>query len=171
MKTIYEALEADHKVLKNLLSELVATEVGTVARRRAVIAVKQELIPHSRAEEAVFYNTLRAIKNEALKELIMGHGYGEHIEAENLLNGLLKEEGDEDLAPEFKKAIEHHIKEEEGEMFTAARQVLLADEATLMGESFIELKSQVLRQGDEQNIKELVMNILPRRFPDNPHHL
>jgi hypothetical protein len=49
---IYEALKKDHDELKMLLAPLVETAPGSPERRRVAQAVKEELIPHSPAEEA-----------------------------------------------------------------------------------------------------------------------
>lgn len=171
---IYDALIEDHNELKDLLAQLVESERGSEERKSLVHAVKEALIPHSRAEEAVFYNSLREIKIDELKELVMGHGFGEHVQAENLLNILIKGkdvELDEDPAKELKEAIEHHIEEEEGDMFSAAKQVLLDVEAENMAEAFFEMKKQIEQNDDDENLMELVMNMIPEMFKENPHHL
>ncbi len=172
---IYDVLEKDHEKIKGLLAKLVEAEPGSEEFLEWAIQVKSELIPHARAEEAVFYNSLRGIQDEKLKELIMGHGYGEHVDAENLLLGLLKNEMPPEQAAEcardLQEAVEHHIEEEEDEIWSAARQLLLDEEARMMAPAFQRLKEECVSQDDEENIQELVMNLLPEKFGDNPHHL
>jgi hemerythrin-like domain-containing protein len=126
---IYDVLKKDHDKLKPLLAELVQmgeSEADAEDREKLITQIRDELIPHSRAEEAVFYNSLRSI--DASKDVVM-HAYGEHVEAEGLLRTLQAMEMiNADwtaIARRLKDALEHHIKEEETTVFDAARQVLV----------------------------------------------
>ena len=83
---IYEALINDHRKLQGILDRLVALNEGDEDQRQEMITqVRDELIPHSRAEEAVFYNSIRAINTA---QDLAWHGYEEHMLAESLLRTL-----------------------------------------------------------------------------------
>ena len=79
---IYEALKSDHEELKGLLNDLIALKDDDDYRYVLIEEIRNALVPHSRAEESVFYNTLRAVNAD--KKLVF-HGYQEHMEAETLL--------------------------------------------------------------------------------------
>src|SRR5438105_4888777 len=122
---IYDALKKDHDKIKTLLAKLVdSSEKDKESRDTLIAEIRDELIPHARAEEAVFYNSLRSI--DIAKDIVK-HSYTEHMEAEGLLRTL---QGMEKLdmdwtktADKLKKAVEHHITEEESKIFTAAKQL------------------------------------------------
>ena len=77
---IFDLLKKDHKSVKELLNQLIALDdKGDEAQRDALVSqIRDELIPHARAEEAVFYNPLRAMKIDNAKLM---HAYKEHLEA------------------------------------------------------------------------------------------
>ena len=122
---IYEVLKKDHEKLKSLIDELI--EAGAKHERRKakllVEEIRDELIPHSRAEEAVFYSVLGTFREA--QPLVLHHGFQEHIEAEAVLKTLLgKEDLDTEwhlLVKKFQKAIVEHIQEEETEIFKTAK--------------------------------------------------
>ncbi len=162
---IFEALKKDHEKVKNLLNKLVEMKEGDAGRKALIDEVRDELIPHARAEEAIFYNSLRTIKET--KDLVM-HGYKEHMEAETLLRTLqLKEKIDADwtkTANKLREAILHHIESEEGEIFSAARRVFTQEEAEMMADAFEELKPKVRKEGFLKTTMDLILNMLPPRF-------
>jgi hemerythrin-like domain-containing protein len=163
---IFEALMKDHKKLKELLKELVSLKDDDFESRNNLVQdIRDELVPHSRAEEAVFYDSLRAL--DADKKVIM-HGFTEHMEAEALLRLLQVEEkahlGWKATARKLKDAVEHHIHEEEKDIFATARTVLTAEEAKKLGELFENLKPQIREEGFLKNSVELVVNMMPVRL-------
>jgi len=163
---IYEALKKDHDTVRQLLNELVQLGEKDEDRRHSLVdQIRDELIPHARAEESVFYNSLRAI--DSAKDIIM-HSYQEHMEAETLLRTLqVKDKIDVDwktTAQKLKKALEHHIHEEEGKIFTVARQLFTEEEARMMGEAFEQLKPEVKEEGFLRTTLDMVANLMPPRF-------
>ncbi len=163
--TIYETLKKDHDGLKPLLAQLVEQEHGGKSPTALIEKIRDELIPHSRAEEAVFYNSLRTI--DGAGELVT-HGYMEHMQAEAMLRTLqaidLVDVKWVSLAQKFKDGIEHHIEEEEGDIFSAARLVLVNEEAEMMAVAFEELKPQIREGSMIQTTMDLIANLMPNRF-------
>lgn len=160
---IYEALKKDHMKVKQLLRQLVAVRQDNMESRHAIIKnLRDELIPHARAEEAVFYNSLRPLVKA---KVLVGDAYQEHLEAETLLRILqVQDQIDtswKQTARKLKTAIEHHIKEEEGKIFTAAKQIFTRQEATMMAEAFLKLKPIVKKESLINTTLDLVMNMLP----------
>src|SRR5687768_16330420 len=82
---IYEVLKSDHEELKGLLNDLIALKDDDDYRYVLIEEIRNALVPHSRAEESVFYNTLRAVNAD---KKVVFHGYQEHMEAETLLRTL-----------------------------------------------------------------------------------
>lgn len=163
---IYEALKKDHDELKGLLNELVSLNENDKERSSHLIdQIKNELVPHSRAEESVFYNSLRAI--DSAKDVVM-HSYEEHMEAEGLLRSLQamdKIDADwKSTAKKLQKAILDHIQQEEGRVFNVAQQLFTKDEAKMMAEAFEKLKPEVRDEGFMRQTLDMVANIMPPRF-------
>jgi hemerythrin superfamily protein len=163
---IYEALKKDHDKVRQLLNELISLNEKDNTRHAALIEeIRDELVPHARAEESVFYNSLRAI--DSAKDIVM-HGFEEHMEAETLLRTLqAKDKIDADwkaTAQKLKKALEHHIQEEEGKIFNVAQQLFTQDEARMMAEAFEQLKPEVREEGFMRQTLDMVANVMPPRF-------
>lgn len=166
---IYEALKKDHDQLKEHLQQLIAlNENDESAREILVRQIRDDLIPHSRAEESVFYNSLRAF--DSAKEIAM-HSYKEHMEAEVLLRMLqLRDKVDADwkeTAIKLKTALEHHIQEEEGTIFRIAQGLFTDTEAEMMAQSFERLKPEVKEEGFMGTTWDMVSNLMPPRFKDS----
>ncbi|MES2964649.1 MAG: hemerythrin domain-containing protein [Bdellovibrionota bacterium] len=163
---IYDALKKDHETVKALLERLVGSADADKETRNALInQIRDELIPHSRAEEAVFYNSLREI--DEVKDLV-AHGYQEHMMAEGLLRTLQVADkvdiGWQQTARKLQDALLHHIEEEEGTIFSAARQVLAIEEAEALGEAFEQMKPEVREEGFVQTTIDMITNMMPQRF-------
>jgi predicted DNA-binding protein len=128
-------LEADHRKVKKLLSELEATtERGVKTRSELFATIKGELTLHEIVEEEIFYPELKA--HPKARDIVL-EGYEEH-HVVDLLMGELEalDVSDEIWGPKaivMKENIEHHIEEEEGEMFRQARQVFDATELEELG--------------------------------------
>ncbi len=165
---IYKVLSDDHEKLRMLLAELVELNDKATERRSELISeIRDELIPHARAEEAVFYNSLRMI--EPTKSMGM-HGYAEHLEAEGLFRALQAmdklDTSWKATAQKLKQTIEHHIREEENEMFSAAKQLFTEEEAVAMAETFEAMKPKIKEEGLMKTTLDMVANLMPPRFSD-----
>lgn len=169
---IYEALKKDHDEIQILLDELVLLQKDDDYRFVVLEQIKSVLVPHFRAEEQVFYNTLRAIAPE--KE-ILKHNHREHLEAEAFLRSLqLMNNMDnkwKPLAEKFKNAIEDHVQKEEGEIFLEAKKNLSTDEARIMGETFEKIRPQIGKEGMLQTTFDMMVSMLPPRISEGLRHL
>lgn len=168
MNTIYDTLRQDHVTVKGLLSELVAMKQDSPRRGELVQKIADELIPHARAEEAVFYNSLRSVpvvNGEAW------HGYKEHMMAETLLRTLQVAEkldaGFLTVATKLKDSLEHHIEEEETELFNLAQGVVTPEEAVQMEQAFSSFKEKMKDKSALGTTVEMIANMMPKRFSDS----
>jgi hemerythrin-like domain-containing protein len=141
-------LEKDHKKMKSLLGELEETTRRASKKREELFAtIRVELEAHETIEEEIFYPTLK--QHPKAKDVVL-EGYIEHHVADLIVNELASAPTtDEDWgarAKVLKETIEHHIEEEEGEMFKIARQVLDREELVDLGERMELRKEMVLGQ-------------------------
>lgn len=162
---IYEALKKDHRKVEELLNELVMLEGKSERASELISEIRDEIIPHSRAEESVFYNSLRSL--DQAKDIVM-HGYKEHLEAEALLR-MLQAKDTMNLdwkktANDLRQAIKHHIDEEESTIFNVAQQLFTPEEADMMEEAFERLKPEIKEEGMVQTSIEMITNLMPQRF-------
>lgn len=164
---IYEALKRDHEEVKNLLNELVSLRDDDEYRYVIIEEIRNHLIPHSRAEESVFYNTLRAVNADKKKVF---HGYQEHLEAETLLRTLQVMDkmnmSWKTTAEKLRESILHHVEEEESEIFEEARAAFTTHEAEAMCEAFEQLKPKIEQEGFVKNTVDMVINMMPPRLSD-----
>jgi hemerythrin-like domain-containing protein len=135
-------LKDDHRKVKKMLAEGEATtERAEKTRAELYAALRREMEVHERIEEEIFYPALKA--HPKARDIVL-EGFEEHHVVDEIMGELGKTDvDDETWAAKFKvmkENIEHHIEEEEGEMFAQARQAF--DEAELedLGAKMMELK-------------------------------
>jgi hemerythrin-like domain-containing protein len=162
---IYDALKTDHSELKEFLIELVNLEQDDDYRMILIEQIATSLIPHARAEESVFYNSIRAVSSDNSPVM---HSYKEHLEAETLLRMLqVKDKVNFDwkaTALKLQQSLEHHIQEEENRIFVEARKYFSNEEAEMMGDAFVKMKQKVAQEGFMKTSFDLVVNLMPPRF-------
>ena len=139
-------LRTDHTKVKALLKELEATtERGVQTRQRLFADIKAELTVHETIEEEIFYPELKA--HPKAKDLVL-EAYEEHNVVDTLMGELSSLSVEDETwgakAKVMQENIEHHIEEEEGEMFDKAEQVF--DEAELedLGRRMAERKESAM---------------------------
>jgi hypothetical protein len=135
-------LKADHDKVKKMLDEGESTtERGVKTRTELLAELKAELTIHERIEEEIFYP---ALKSHPKATDIVLEGYEEHHVVDEIMGELEETDvSDETWSAKFKvmkENIEHHIEEEEGEMFKQARSVFDTDELETLGARMMELK-------------------------------
>jgi len=136
-------LKADHEKVKALLTELeTTTERGVKTRSELFATIKGELTVHEIIEEEIFYPELKA--HPKARDIVL-EGFQEHHVVDLLMGELESlDVSDETWGPKalvMKENIEHHIEEEEGEMFTKARQVFDRAELDDLGERMAKRKT------------------------------
>ena len=144
----FQLLKEDHQKVSGLFQQLEpTTERAEKTRTELFAKLKEELDIHARIEETIFYP---AIKQAAETREIVLEGFEEH----HVIKMLLKELGampvdTEEWAAKLKvlqENVEHHVEEEEGEMFQKARQVLSEEQINQLGERMEEEKKRLQSQ-------------------------
>lgn len=128
----FELLKKDHKKVAQLFKEVEAASGQT--KKQIFSRLKTELDVHASAEERIFYPALE--NKEKAREITL-EAYEEHNVVKDLLAELdngdpAQDEWDAKLTV-LKENVEHHVEEEEGELFSKARQVLSEAEIEELG--------------------------------------
>ena len=135
-------LEQDHKRFRQLLAEGEDTTERAIKTRTDLFEqLKREITIHEQMEEQVLYPALREI---AKSRDIALEGYEEHHVVDEIFAELEQTPpSDETWAAKFKVAkenLEHHMEEEEDDMWKAARREFTDDELEQMGDRMMEIK-------------------------------
>jgi hypothetical protein len=128
----FELLKVDHKKVAELFDLL---ETASGKRKLDVFKqIKGELDLHAHIEETIFYPAIE--KPEATHDLTL-EAYEEHKVVKTLLKELSRAETADDewqaKAKVLRENVEHHVKEEENELFDKADDVLSAEEIEKLG--------------------------------------
>jgi len=130
-------LKADHTKVKRLLRELNDTN-GVKTRERLCAEIERELKTHAQIEEEVFYPAFKAAAEKTDRENLFYEAAEEHhlvdIELPSLMAANPKSKEFEAKAKVLLDLIEHHVKEEEGQMFTAARKLFDDEQLRELGD-------------------------------------
>jgi hemerythrin superfamily protein len=141
-------LKDDHDKVKKLLGELDATtERGVKTREQLFAKVRQELTIHETIEEEIFYPALK--EHPRAKDLVL-EAYEEHHVVDTVMDEIVDLAFDDETwgakLTVMKENVEHHIGEEEDEMFPQARQVFDKAELEELGERMQARKEQLLQE-------------------------
>ncbi len=140
----FKLLKTDHKTVAGLMDKIEATTERAVKGREELFTqLKNELDIHAEIEEAILYPVLEKAKETHEISL---EAYEEHKVVKQLLAELAAEPKDaEEWTAKFtvlKENVEHHVEEEEGEMFKDARKVLSQEEIDELGARLEEAKGK-----------------------------
>jgi hemerythrin-like domain-containing protein len=139
-------LTDDHVKVRKLLTELESTtERGVRTREELFQKVKTELTVHEIIEEEIFYPELKA--HPKAREIVL-EAYEEHDVVDTLMGELSDLPYDDETwgpkAKVMKENIEHHIQEEENEMFEKARSVFDRADLNDLGEVMEARKAEAM---------------------------
>jgi hemerythrin-like domain-containing protein len=138
----FELLKNDHAKVSSIFDQLEpATDATT--RQQLFTQLKQELDVHAHIEETILYPALKAAPETSD---LVEEAYEEHQEVKDLLAELEATPADSeewgDMILELRENVEHHVEEEEGEMFTKAREVLSEQQINEIGTRLAAEKQQ-----------------------------
>ena len=152
----FQLLKEDHQKVDSLFQQLEpTTERAEKTRTELFGKLKEELDIHTKIEESIFYPS---IKQAAETREIVLEGFEEH----HVVKLLLKELEDLPVDTEqwtaklkvLQENVEHHVEEEEGEMFQSARQVLSEDEIDRLGARMEEMKQELKADKMEDRLRK-----------------
>jgi hemerythrin HHE cation binding domain-containing protein len=140
-----QLLKDDHDRVKKMLEEIDSTtERAEKTRTQGLAKLKQEISAHEVIEEEIFYPALR--EHAEAKDIVL-----EAFEEHDVVNMIMSEieqtpVDDETWGAKFtvmKENLEHHIEEEEGEMFDKAREIFDRETLVSLGERMQARKQQI----------------------------
>ena len=143
-------LKADHDKAKKLMTELEeTTERGVRTREQKWTKLLKELTIHENIEEEIFYPALHDVEDKELKDIVL-----EALEEHHLVDDIVEQLkdtpfDDEHWAAKFKvtkENVEHHIEEEETEMFKLVRKNFSKDELEELGTRMEERKMEQMEE-------------------------
>ena len=140
-RDILKTLQEEHDTLRKLFDEIKdTTDRAEKTREKLLERIEQNLLPHAKWEEQVFYP---AFKERADRDGLQTHAeaLAEHHAVEN---SVIPEVHAADVqTPEFAgrvkvfaEFVDHHAKEEEKTMFRMARELFSADERAQLDEDY-----------------------------------
>jgi iron-sulfur cluster repair protein YtfE (RIC family) len=134
---VYQLLNQDHMKAKRLFERLAETsDTAKKTRERLFAELKQELELHTQVEERHFYPVLKAF--EETKDLVE-EALEEHDEVKKMLEELEQADMDDESwaeqLTELQENVEHHVEEEETELFPQAQKVLDQDKANAIAKA------------------------------------
>lgn len=146
MTDIYKEIKADHEKARDLMGRIMDTSnEATKEREELFEQFKLDMWSHNKIEEALFYQPLREAREtrgEAIEAL------SEHHVASSMIEELdTMPKGGEAWIGKFsalKDMIEHHMREEENEVFPDARKVIREERAEELGDKFQQRKDVVV---------------------------
>jgi hemerythrin-like domain-containing protein len=142
-----ELLKRDHADVKKAFKQFEKAKYkDPSACKQFLASICRDIEMHAAVEEEIFYPAVRAkIKDDDL----MNEAEVEHNSARALIADLEKLAGDDPMlkatATVLSEYIQHHVKEEEGEMFPKAKRAKL--DLAGLAQQILERKEQLKAQG------------------------
>ncbi len=143
-----ELLKTDHENVKKLLAELMKTSNRATKKRQQLLEkIDLELKLHTKIEEEIFYPAFKKAgkKEEAQMyfEAIEEHRAVEELVLPDLENTEVNGDKFGGRAKVLKELLEHHIEEEESDMFPRAEELLSKEQLEQLGEQMLEMKQEM----------------------------
>jgi hemerythrin-like domain-containing protein len=122
---LFQLIRQDHQKAKRLFERVAETSGGTQSRPRLFAELKHELELHTEVEEKFFYPALH--RHDEAKDLIE-EALDEHGDMKEVLDALDRADKESDnwtdQLDELHEDVEHHVEEEETEIFPLAQKLL-----------------------------------------------
>ncbi|WP_233410744.1 hemerythrin domain-containing protein [Rugamonas violacea] len=137
-------LMQDHENVRALFEKFQGlSDRAKVSKKKLAEQICLELIKHATAEEELFYPAVREASDD--NQDLIDEAVVEHAAAKELISEILAmEPGDELYDAKVKvlsEQIEHHVQEEENDMFPKARKAKL--DLAALGEAIAERKNEI----------------------------
>jgi len=142
-------LKKDHRVVSGLFWSLQQTTNPSI-RKSIFNQIQKQLDIHSQAEEEFFYPAVRNLYTTAAEDQV-DEATREHQQIKNLLHEISMTDPNSytfmSKVNELREAVEHHVEEEENEMFPLALNNMSSQELDYIGrrihERKVELKERI----------------------------
>lgn len=157
-KDAISILTEDHKKVKKMFADfdkLMNSEDKEEEKGALVEKICEELTVHTQIEEEIFYPAVRAAIDD---EDLMDEAEVEHAGARELIAQLEEMEPDDDhydaKVTVLGENVDHHVKEEQDEMFVKAKKAKL--DLVALGAQMLERKQQLHANGSASAAKRAI---------------
>ncbi len=143
-------LTKDHDAVKKLFEQFEAAGDAAYRTKQAIFeTIRSELLVHMDIEESIFYPTVKSQPSEELKDEIREADEEHHV-AKLLMEEISRMKPEDEQydakVTVLKENIEHHVKEEEGELFPNTRKRLTKEMLEQLGEEMEERKTALIEK-------------------------
>jgi len=154
-----ELLKKDHQKVTELfkrfnggggLTGMVKRVAGSIPerqRRQAADQICRELDVHALIEEEIFYPAVRALNDDELNSQL-SEAFNEHATVKRqvamIRNGIGRDADLQSKVDELQKCVDHHVSEEEGEMFPRVEELMDEGRRSELGRALQARKSQAM---------------------------
>lgn len=144
-----ELLEQQHREVEELFERYESLGDRAIKSRKQIFeTIGDKFAVHAKIEEEIFYPATKAARTEELLQ----EAVEEHLSVKRICADLLAMEPDD---PQFdakvsvlKEQVEHHVEEEEEELFPNVRKILDQEELEDLGMQMQELAEEILSEGE-----------------------
>ena len=140
--TAIEYLKAQHREVEELF-EAIGEAEEPAEKQDLFDTVADKLAIHTRVEEQFFYPAVRERKTE---DMVL-EAFVEHTSIKRLLADLLDSDPSDQLFDAkitvLQEQVEHHVEEEESELFPAAKKLLSRDELLALAQDMAALQAEL----------------------------
>ena len=150
---IFSKIKKDHDEARGMMDTILATQ-KSAPRIELFKQLKIAILSHAKSEEKTFYEALKENDKEWAEEI--PHFKHEHKEAEDLFEEIEKLGAEESLwwekFGELRKALMHHMEEEEKRVFKDVKPEIPSEEAKELGArmDMLEEKEKAKLEEEEQ---------------------
>jgi iron-sulfur cluster repair protein YtfE (RIC family) len=141
MPDVITLLETDHRAVEDLFAK--AASSSGAAKQQVVSKIASELKIHTEVEEQIVYPAMR---DAGLDDLI-DEAESEHQKVKDLVAQLERMDGTtaevDPVVEQIKAGVQHHVQEEESEVFPKFRSSVDASELETLGTQVEELKTKL----------------------------
>jgi hemerythrin superfamily protein len=141
-----QMLKQQHRDVEKLFAEF--EQADESAKQAVFDEIANQLAMHAKIEELHFYPAVKVKDTEQqLKEAVE-----EHQEAKKLIAECMEMHSSdsefESKVIELKEAIEHHVGEEEGELFPKVERLFTVEELDLIAEAMENTMAELMAEGE-----------------------
>jgi hemerythrin superfamily protein len=146
---VLKILKKDHSTVQALFAKFDRAGKSAYEKKSELFAqIRRELQVHSRAEEEIFYPALKAMNGEGRR--LISEAVKEHKQVDELLTQISRlkptDKNFDEKVETLIENVDHHVEEEEGEIFRFAEENCSEDQLEELGQLTEERKKALDQQ-------------------------
>jgi hemerythrin superfamily protein len=146
---VLKILKKDHSTVQALFDKFDRAGKSAYEKKSELFAqIRRELQVHSRAEEEIFYPALKAMNGEGRR--LISEAVKEHKQVDELLTQISRlkptDKNFDEKVETLIENVDHHVEEEEGEIFRFAEENCSEDQLEELGQLTEERKKALDQQ-------------------------